>query len=83
MYRKTFGKAKKTVTRTFRISAEWDEFLKKEAEIRGISVNVLVNLIIRRHVHIGRLAQADDLICQTHLSQSHSADQQHYSNTDK
>ena len=68
MYRKTFGKAKKTVTRTFRISAEWDEFLKKEAEIRGISVNVLVNLILRRHVHIGRLAQADDLICLTKTS---------------
>lgn len=60
-----FRKTKKTVTRTFRISAEWDNFLRKEAESQGISVNVLVNLILRRHAHIGRLAQADNLICLT------------------
>lgn len=63
--RDLFGKTKKTVTRTFRISAEWDNFLRKESESQGISVNVLMNLILRRHAHIYRLAQADNLICLT------------------
>jgi hypothetical protein len=40
----------KTVTRTFRIRAEWDKILQNEAERRGISVNVLVNLILRKYV---------------------------------
>jgi len=56
---------KKTVTRTFRISAEWDDLLKKEAEKEGISVNVLMNLILRRYTHVGRLAQGNNLICLT------------------
>jgi hypothetical protein len=42
-------KRHKTVTRTFRVSEEWDAVLRKEAETQGISVNVLVNLILRRY----------------------------------
>jgi hypothetical protein len=48
------GKKQKTVTRTFRISAEWDDVLRNEAESKGISVNVLVNLILRKYALFDR-----------------------------
>lgn len=37
------------MTRTFRIRAEWDTVLQDEAERQGISVNVLMNKILRRY----------------------------------
>jgi hypothetical protein len=40
---------RRTVTRTFRIRQEWDDVLQEEAETQGISVNVLVNQILRRY----------------------------------
>ena len=39
----------RTVTRTFRISEEWDNILQEEANRQGLSVNVLVNKILRRY----------------------------------
>lgn len=39
----------RTITRTFRIQQEWDDVLEKEATSQGISVNVLVNKILRRY----------------------------------
>ena len=56
---------RKTVTRTFRIRAEWDDFLKKEAERRGISVNVLMNLILRRCTVIDKVARGFNIISLT------------------
>lgn len=40
---------RKTITRTFRISSEWDDVLKEESARQGVSVNVLVNKILRRY----------------------------------
>ena len=42
-------KKKKSVTRTFRINKEWDDVLQKEALEQGVSVNVLMNKILRRY----------------------------------
>ena len=58
----------KTVTRTFRISAEWDDVLRKEAESKGISVNVLLNLILRRYACFDRLARGYNVISLTKQS---------------
>ena len=45
---------KKTITRTFRISAKWDDSLQEEAKRQGVSVNVLVNKIFRRYCLFSR-----------------------------
>jgi len=44
-----FDKRKKTITRTFRIRQEWDNVLQKEAARQGVSVNVLLNKILRKY----------------------------------
>ena len=44
-----FAKRKKTITRTFRIRKEWDNVLQEEAERQGISVNVLLNKLLRKY----------------------------------
>jgi hypothetical protein len=59
------NKAKQTVTRTFRIRAEWDEVLKKDSESQGISVNVLMNLILQRYACFDRLARGRNFISLT------------------
>ncbi len=43
-----FDKRKKTITRTFRIRKEWDDVLQEEAAWQGVSVNVLLNKILRK-----------------------------------
>ncbi len=43
------GKSKKTITRTFRIRKEWDDVLQEEATRQGVSVNVLLNKILRKY----------------------------------
>ena len=50
------ARARETVTRTFRIRTDWDEVLQEEAEKRGVSVNVLVNQILRRYALYTRWA---------------------------
>lgn len=60
-----FSKRKKTVTRTFRIWEEWDEVLRKDAERQGISVNVLMNLILRRYARFDRLGRDGNFISLT------------------
>ena len=47
-------KGHKTVTRTFRVREEWDDVLRMEAEKQGLSVNVLVNLILRKYALFDR-----------------------------
>lgn len=42
-------RTKRTITRTFRISKGWDDVLQLEAERQGLSVNVLVNKILRKY----------------------------------
>ena len=44
-----FDKRKKTITRTFRIRQEWDSVLQDEAARQGISVNVLLNKLLRKY----------------------------------
>jgi hypothetical protein len=44
-----FKEKQRTITRTFRIREEWDDVLREEAERQGVSVNVLVNKILRRY----------------------------------
>jgi len=52
-----------TITRTFRINADWDAILREDAERRGISVNVLMNLILRRYANFDRLCRDRNIIC--------------------
>jgi hypothetical protein len=59
------GTRHKTVTRTFRIKAEWDNILKHEAERQGISVNVLMNLILRRYALFDRWTHSYNAISLT------------------
>jgi hypothetical protein len=42
-------KRKKTITRTFRIRREWDDVLQEEANRQGVSVNVLLNKVLRKY----------------------------------
>lgn len=53
---------KKTVTRTFRISQEWDGVLQREAEEQGVSVNVLMNKILRRYSLFERWADKYEVL---------------------
>jgi len=46
----------RTVTRTFRLRKAWDDVLLEEAEKQGVSVNVLVNKILRRYALFTRWA---------------------------
>ena len=55
-------KRKKTLTRTFRITKEWDDVLQKEAEEQGVSVNVLVNKILRRYALFERWADKYEVL---------------------
>lgn len=41
----------KTVTRTIRVNQAYDEVLKYEAERHGVSVNTLVDQVLRRYAH--------------------------------
>ncbi len=43
-----FDKRRKTITRTFRIRKEWDDILQEEAARQGVSVNVLLNKVLRK-----------------------------------
>jgi hypothetical protein len=45
---------RKNITRTFRIKSTWDDVLREEAKKEGISVNVLVNSILRRYALFDR-----------------------------
>ena len=63
--RKILDKRKETVTRTFRIRAEYDDVLRKEAERRGISANVYMNLILRRCASFDSLARGHNVISLT------------------
>ena len=47
-----------TITRTFRIQREWNNVLEEDAERQGISVNVLVNKILRRYSLFTRWADS-------------------------
>lgn len=48
--------SRRTITRTFRIRKEWDDVLLEEAEGQGVSVNVLVNKILRKYALFTRWA---------------------------
>ena len=52
--RRSSGRKQKSVTRTFRIKTEWDDILKREADKKGISVNVLVNSILQKYALFDR-----------------------------
>ena len=65
MFSKKSHKTKESVTRTFRIYAEWDDVLKREAERQGISVNHLVNSIFQRYACFDRLARSSNFISLT------------------
>jgi hypothetical protein len=65
LFSKKSHKTKETVTRTFRINAEWNDVLEREAERLGISVNHLVNLIFQRYTCFDRLARSSNFISLT------------------
>jgi hypothetical protein len=44
-----FGTHKKTITRTFRIREDWDRVLQDESTRQGVSVNVLLNKLLRKY----------------------------------
>jgi hypothetical protein len=44
-----FRGRRRTITRTFRIKGEWDDVLQEESERQGVTINVLVNKILRRY----------------------------------
>lgn len=58
-------KRQKTITRTFRIRVDWDDILQEEAERQGISVNVLVNLILRKYALFDRWTRGYNAISLT------------------
>jgi len=53
---------KKTITRTFRINKEWDDVLQREAKEQGLSVNVLMNKILRRYALFERWADKYEVL---------------------
>jgi len=57
-----FDKSIKTITRTFRIRQEWDDVLQKEAVRQGVSVNVLLNKILRKFSLYSRWTERNDEI---------------------
>jgi hypothetical protein len=58
-----FEKKKKTITRTFRLRQEWDSILQEEAAKQGVSVNVLLNKILRKFSLYSRWNERNDDIC--------------------
>jgi hypothetical protein len=63
--RRASGKKQATVTRTFRIRAEYDDFLRNEAERQGVSVNVYLNLILRKRASFDCLSRGYNVISLT------------------
>ena len=55
-----FDKKNNTITRTFRIKKEWDDGLQEEAVRQGVSVNVLVNNILRKFSLYTRWTERND-----------------------
>ncbi|MFA5365575.1 MAG: hypothetical protein WC325_10395 [Candidatus Bathyarchaeia archaeon] len=49
MNKNVLEKSQKSITRTFRIREEWDSTLQEEAANQGVSVNVLLNKILRKY----------------------------------
>jgi hypothetical protein len=58
-----FEKKKKTITRTFRLRQEWDSILQEEAAKQGVSVNVLLNKILRKFSLYSRWNERNDDVC--------------------
>jgi hypothetical protein len=58
-----FEKKKKTITRTFRLRQEWDSTLQEEATKQGVSVNVLLNKILRKFSLYSRWNERNDDVC--------------------
>jgi hypothetical protein len=58
---------RRTITRTFRIRKAWDDVLLEEAERQGVSVNVLVNKILRRYTLFTRWADRGAVMSFTQL----------------
>ena len=56
------NKRKKTTTRTFRIKDKWDLILLEEAERQNISVNLLIDKILRRYALFDRFTDRIDVI---------------------
>lgn len=56
------SKRKTTITRTFRIKDEWDLVLHEEAERQKISVNVLIDKILRRYCLFGRFTDRINIL---------------------
>ena len=56
------SKRKKTITRTFRIKDDYDLILHEEAKRQNISVNVLMDKIIRRFVLFDRFKDRINII---------------------
>jgi len=55
-----FDKRKKTITRTFRIRKGWDDVLQEEAARQGVSVNVLLNKVLRKYSLYSRWADRNN-----------------------
>lgn len=55
-----FNRKKKTITRTFRIRKEWDDVLQEEAARLGVSVNVLLNKVLRKFSFYQRWADRNN-----------------------
>ncbi|PVX24789.1 MAG: hypothetical protein CW691_06515 [Candidatus Bathyarchaeum sp.] len=51
---------KKTITRTFRIRQEWDNVLQQEAARQGVSVNVLLNKLLRKYSLYSRWSERNN-----------------------
>jgi predicted DNA-binding protein YlxM (UPF0122 family) len=56
MKRSIRSNRKKTITRTFRIKDDWDMILSEEAERQNISVNALIDKILRSYALFNRYA---------------------------
>jgi hypothetical protein len=54
------NRRKRTITRTFRIRKEWDDVLQKEAARQGVSVNVLLNKVLRKYSLYSRWADRNN-----------------------
>jgi hypothetical protein len=54
---------KKTITRTFRIRKEWDSVLQEEAAKQGVSVNVLLNKLLRKYSLYSRWSDRKNDAC--------------------
>ncbi len=59
---RSHNKRKKTTTRTFRISDDWDLILNEEAERQGMSANALIDKILRRYALFDRYTDRLDIL---------------------